>query len=102
MLIGALLGFALTRDTTTDVPAVTGNQLNVAIALLEQNGFKVGEISRVQREVAVNTVLEQDPPAGKRLARLRLPQLLLLEAEGGADGQRRPGQRQGAGRAVRA
>jgi serine/threonine-protein kinase len=64
VLIGALLGFALTRDTTTDVPAVTSNPLNVAIAVLEQNGFKVGAISRVQREVAVNTVLEQDPPAG--------------------------------------
>lgn len=65
VLIGALLGFALTRDTTTDVPGVTGNQLNVAIALLEQNDFKVGAISRVQREVTVNTVLEQDPPPGK-------------------------------------
>ncbi len=64
MLIGALLGFALTRDTDTDVPKVTGNQLNVAIALLEQNDFKVGEVSRVQREVAANTVLEQDPPPG--------------------------------------
>jgi eukaryotic-like serine/threonine-protein kinase len=64
VLIGALLGFALTRDTTTDVPKVTSNPLNVAIAVLEQNGFKVGAISRVQREVAVNTVLEQDPPAG--------------------------------------
>jgi beta-lactam-binding protein with PASTA domain/predicted Ser/Thr protein kinase len=64
VLVGALLGFALTRDTTTDVPGVTGNQLNVAIALLEQNDFKVGAISRVQREVPVNTVLEQDPPAG--------------------------------------
>jgi beta-lactam-binding protein with PASTA domain len=62
--IGLLVGFALTRDTSTDVPAVTGNQLNVAIALLEQNGFKVGEVSRVQREVAANTVLEQDPPPG--------------------------------------
>jgi eukaryotic-like serine/threonine-protein kinase len=64
VLIGALLGFALTRDTDTDVPGVTGNQLNVAISLLEQNGFKVGEVSRVQREVAANTVLEQDPPPG--------------------------------------
>jgi eukaryotic-like serine/threonine-protein kinase len=64
VLLGALLGFALTRDTATDVPAVTGNQLGVAIALLEQNGFKVGDIDRVQREVAANTVLEQDPPAG--------------------------------------
>ncbi len=64
VLVGALLGFVLTRDTTTDVPAVTSNPLNVAIAVLEQNGYKVGAISRVQREVAVNTVLEQDPPAG--------------------------------------
>jgi len=64
VLLGAVLGFALTRDTTTDVPGVTGNQLNVAIALLEQNGFKVGNVNRVQREVAANTVLEQDPPAG--------------------------------------
>jgi len=64
VLIGALLGFVLTRDTDTDVPKVTGNQLNVAIALLEQNDFKVGAISRVQREVAVGTVLEQDPPPG--------------------------------------
>lgn len=64
VLVGALLGFALTRDTTTDVPAVTSNPLNVAIAVLEQNGFKVGAITRVQREVAVNTVLEQDPPPG--------------------------------------
>jgi beta-lactam-binding protein with PASTA domain/predicted Ser/Thr protein kinase len=65
VLIGALLGLALTRDTTTDVPAVTGNQLGVAIALLEQNGFKVGDVDRVQREVAANTVLEQDPSSGE-------------------------------------
>jgi serine/threonine-protein kinase len=65
VLLGALLGFALTRDTNTEVPAVTGNQLGVAIALLEQNGFKVGDVDRVQREVAANTVLEQDPAAGE-------------------------------------
>jgi eukaryotic-like serine/threonine-protein kinase len=63
-LIGALIGFSLTRDTETAVPGVTGNQLGVAIALLEQNGFKVGEVARVRRQVAANTVLEQDPPAG--------------------------------------
>ncbi len=63
ILIGALLGLALTRDTTTGVPDVTGNQLNVAISLLEQDGFKVGEVTRVEREAAANTVLEQDPAA---------------------------------------
>jgi eukaryotic-like serine/threonine-protein kinase len=65
VLIGALLGFALTRDTMTDVPGVTGNDLNVAISLLQQNDFAVGNIDRVQRERAVNTVLEQDPAAGE-------------------------------------
>ena len=65
VLLGALLGFALTRDTSTEVPAVTSNQLNVAISLLQQNGFTVGEVDRVERDVAAGTVLEQDPPGGK-------------------------------------
>ena len=63
VLIGLLVGFALTRDTTTDVPNVTGNQLNVAIALLQQNGFSVGDVKRVEREAPANEVLEQDPAA---------------------------------------
>jgi eukaryotic-like serine/threonine-protein kinase len=42
---------------------VTGEPLNVAIALLEQNDFHVGDVKRVQREVAADTVLEQDPSA---------------------------------------
>ncbi len=63
ILLGALIGFAASRNTSTDVPNVTENPLNVAIALLEQNGFKVGDVTRVQREVAANTVLEQDPSA---------------------------------------
>jgi serine/threonine-protein kinase len=63
VLIGLLIGFALTRDTTTDVPNVTGNQLNVAIALLQQGGFSVGDVKRVEREAPANEVLEQDPAA---------------------------------------
>jgi len=65
VLLGALLGFALTRDTTTEVPDVTSNQLNVAISLLEQNDFTVGEVDRVERAVAAGTVLEQDPRGGE-------------------------------------
>jgi len=65
VLLGLLAGLALTRDTNTEVPGVTGNQLNVAISLLEQNGFKVGEVDRVQRDVAAGTVLEQDPRGGE-------------------------------------
>jgi beta-lactam-binding protein with PASTA domain/predicted Ser/Thr protein kinase len=63
ILIGLLLAFALTRDTTTEVPNVTGNELNVAIALLQQNGFSVGDVKRVEREAPANEVLEQDPAA---------------------------------------
>jgi serine/threonine-protein kinase len=63
VLIGLLIGFLLTRDTTTEVPNVTGNQLNVAIALLQQDGFSVGDVTRVERDAPANTVLEQDPAA---------------------------------------
>jgi eukaryotic-like serine/threonine-protein kinase len=62
-IVGVLIGLALTRDSSTGVPKVTGNQLNVAIALLDQEGFQVGEIDRVERQTAPNTVLEQDPVA---------------------------------------
>ncbi|HEU5253888.1 MAG TPA: PASTA domain-containing protein [Solirubrobacterales bacterium] len=63
ILIGILVGLALTRDNTTRVPAVTGNQLGVAITLLEQDGFSVGEVIRVERDAPANEVLEQDPAA---------------------------------------
>jgi beta-lactam-binding protein with PASTA domain/predicted Ser/Thr protein kinase len=63
ILIGVLVGLALTRDTSTEVPGVTGNQLNVAISLLQQDGFPVGEVKRVERAAPQNTVLEQDPAA---------------------------------------
>jgi beta-lactam-binding protein with PASTA domain/predicted Ser/Thr protein kinase len=63
VLIGLLAGFVLTRDTTTEVPNVTGNDLNVAIALLQQNDFSVGDVKRVEREAPANEVLEQDPAA---------------------------------------
>jgi beta-lactam-binding protein with PASTA domain/predicted Ser/Thr protein kinase len=70
-LLIALLIFDLTRDTSTGVPKVTGNQVNVAIALLQQDGFGVGEIKHVEREAEPNTVLEQDPspsPPGDQAA----------------------------------
>jgi eukaryotic-like serine/threonine-protein kinase len=63
ILIGLLVGLALTRDTTTKVPSVTGESLNLAFARLQQDGFDVGEVKRVEREAPANTVLEQDPAA---------------------------------------
>jgi beta-lactam-binding protein with PASTA domain/predicted Ser/Thr protein kinase len=64
ILIGLLVGLALTRDTTTDVPNVTNKQLEFAIAQLERKGFEIGEETYVNRTVPRNTVLEQDPLPG--------------------------------------
>jgi serine/threonine-protein kinase len=72
VLIGLLVGFALTRDTTTTVPNVTGESLNLAFARLQQDGFGVGEVKRVEREAAANTVLEQDPSASPPAAEASL------------------------------
>ncbi len=63
IVIGLLVGLALTRDTTTKVPNVTGTPLNVAVTLLQQNGFQVGEVVRVERQAPANEVLEQEPAA---------------------------------------
>jgi len=65
ILIGVLAGFALTRDNTTEVPDVTGKQLEFAILQLERNGFQVGEEEAVERQAPRNTVFEQDPPPGE-------------------------------------
>jgi serine/threonine-protein kinase len=63
VLIGLLLGLLLTRDTTTEVPNVTGSPESTAISLLREDGFRIGDIRRVQREAPASTVLEQDPAA---------------------------------------
>jgi beta-lactam-binding protein with PASTA domain/predicted Ser/Thr protein kinase len=63
ILVGVLAGLALTRDTTTEVPNVTSSPESTAISLLREDGFKIGEIRRVQREAPASTVLEQDPAA---------------------------------------
>jgi serine/threonine-protein kinase len=65
-LIAALIAFALTRDTTTNIPNVTGSPKYLAEARLEARGFTVGEATRVKRaESPAGTVLEQDPLPGK-------------------------------------
>ena len=64
IVIGLLVGLLLTRDTSTDVPNVTGKQLEFAISQLERKGFDVGEEKFVERQAPKNTVLEQDPLPG--------------------------------------
>jgi len=63
ILIGALIGLLLSRDTTTEVPSVEGRSLQRAEEILEQRGFTVNQPPKqVHRtEVEAGTVLEQDP-----------------------------------------
>jgi eukaryotic-like serine/threonine-protein kinase len=61
ILLGILAALALTRDTTTDVPDVTGDPLGVAVDRLQEAGFEVEDIRRDQRAAPRNQVLEQDP-----------------------------------------
>jgi serine/threonine-protein kinase len=62
ILIGALVGILLSRDTTTSVPSVQGRSLQRAEEILEQRGFTVNQPPiQVHKEIEAGTVLEQDP-----------------------------------------
>jgi serine/threonine-protein kinase len=65
VLVGILLALALTRDTTAEVPKVTGRSLERAETRLEGEGFKIGETHEVESEAEPETVLEQDPIPGE-------------------------------------
>ncbi|MBS1878364.1 MAG: PASTA domain-containing protein [Actinobacteria bacterium] len=64
VVVGILVALLLTKDTTTEVPDVTGKQVEFAILQLERNGFKLGKEEKVHRSVAAGTVLEQEPTPG--------------------------------------
>jgi eukaryotic-like serine/threonine-protein kinase len=64
VLIGILIALALTRDTSAEVPKVTGRSLQQAEALLREEGFKV--VTRdIRNDAERETVLEQDPIPGE-------------------------------------
>ena len=66
ILIGALLGLLLTRDTTTDVPDVTGNSRQRArTSGSNSKGFKIGDRREVRTKRRPDTVLEQEPLPGE-------------------------------------
>jgi eukaryotic-like serine/threonine-protein kinase len=70
ILIGALIGVLLSRDTSTDVPSVEGRNLQRAEEILEQHGFSINQPPiKVERSIEAGTVLEQDPtpsPPGRK------------------------------------
>jgi serine/threonine protein kinase len=62
ILIGAVIGILLSRDTSTAVPSVEGRSLQRAEEILEQRGFTINQPPiTVERQVEAGTVLEQDP-----------------------------------------
>jgi serine/threonine protein kinase len=62
ILLGAIIGILLSRDTTTSVPSVQGRSLQRAEEILEQRGFSINQPPiQVEKEVEAGTVLEQDP-----------------------------------------
>jgi serine/threonine-protein kinase len=65
VLIALLLAYALTRDTTAEVPKVSGEKLEQAENRLREDGFRIGETTPVDNEAAEGTVLETDPPRGE-------------------------------------
>jgi serine/threonine-protein kinase len=65
ILLGVLIALALTRDTTAEVPKVTGRTLERAETRLEGEGFKIGEVREVESENEPETVTEQDPIPGE-------------------------------------
>jgi serine/threonine-protein kinase len=64
ILLGALIGLLLSRDTTTPVPSVHGRSLQRAEEILENAGFSIKQPPvEVHRQIEPGTVLEQDPSA---------------------------------------
>ena len=57
----ALVLWGMLRDNTVDVPTVVGSDLDAAVSTLGTDGFAVGEVDRVQRDVPLNQVISQDP-----------------------------------------
>jgi beta-lactam-binding protein with PASTA domain len=57
----ALIVWGMLRDNTVEVPRVVGSDLDSAVSVLGTDGFKVGDVERVQRNVPLNQVISQDP-----------------------------------------
>ena len=63
VLIGLLIGFALTRDTTTEVPEVTGNSSTSPSPFSSRTASASATSTGSSAKRPANTVLEQDPAA---------------------------------------
>jgi serine/threonine-protein kinase len=67
LLLLALAAFALTRPEQVTVPSVTARPVGEATQILEQQGFDVSIRTVLREDSVVDTVIEQDPPAGEKV-----------------------------------
>ena len=70
ILLGVLIALALTRDTTAEVPNVTGRSLERAETRLEGEGFKIGEIREVAERQRTGNGDRAGPDPGQGRRRL--------------------------------
>ena len=89
VLVGILIALAATRDTTAEVPKVTGRTLSEAESKLRDEGFKVGDEGREQRRAPRHGDRAGPDSRGCR-GKLRVPDRPLLEAESDPHLQQRP------------
>ncbi|MFA9400056.1 MAG: PASTA domain-containing protein [Acidobacteriota bacterium] len=61
VILALLVVYGLTRDNTVEVPRVVGSKLDNAISRLSADGFSVGAVEEVQRDVPKDQVISQDP-----------------------------------------
>lgn len=61
VIVGLLIAWGALRENTVEVPDVTGTNLDQAISKLNQDGFDVGDVERVNQSAPNNQVLKQDP-----------------------------------------
>ena len=89
VLIGLIL-WGMLRDNTVEVPSVVGSDLDSAISRLADDGYTVGDVDRVQRDVPINQVVNQDP-VGEADRDLQAVRLVLFRPGREPDGQWRSG-----------
>lgn len=77
---GSTVALLVSRGPSTlELPNVVGLKLDEARKQLEQAGFRVGRVSKVERRGPPGTVVEQAPAAGSRAARSSRVDLTVTE-----------------------
>ncbi|MER3452054.1 MAG: serine/threonine kinase [Thermus sp.] len=77
--VGRTLVLVLNQALPTPVPDLVGKPLELARSLLEEAGFALGQVSRVESQAPVGTVLASLPPPGSPAKKGQVVHLLLSQ-----------------------